>query len=547
VLSGLLRVALGVLLGIALTVLAGPRVRELSARIQSKLARELGELRGAEADGSGWQPATGYALEVHARELDYPVRIVFRPGARPDAAGPLYYVAELPGRIRWIDAAGASHVLTEGLLNFEWPELTELGLMGLAIAPDASGLYLTLTYWDAAAGVYRNRIDRLELGPDGTTAGERRTLLDLAGEATVASYCIQFVSVGPDGKLYVGVGKGGDPTSSQDEDLFAGKILRLLPDGSAAPDNPFFDPAAPTAARSYVYALGFRNPFDLTWDPVSGSAFVSDVGPGIDRVLRLERGRNYCFGDASGEDAMRCNALYTWGPGGGYAPTGITTWSDSLVVGLFGAVHMPGPNRGKHVERFALDDVGALESGSTPVVSYTGAYFSSVTDIDVLDGNLYFLDLYGTGNLSHRGKGVVYRLKPSAAAALPNGVPGARSGAELFAGLGCAACHTRAQSDAPLEGPALDPGFGARLVERLDGAAYAQLLDELAARPGQYFAERRELYAQLRASSGRARARLWFSEHLRDPRFDNPEGKMPAFAALDEAELETLTDFVLGP
>src|SRR5262245_10728940 len=109
-LSGLLRVALGVLLGIALVIVAGPKATELYARIQSKLERELGELRGAEADGGGWKPAPGYALEVHARELDYPVRIVFRPGARPDTAGPLYYVAELPGRIRWVDAAGASHL-----------------------------------------------------------------------------------------------------------------------------------------------------------------------------------------------------------------------------------------------------------------------------------------------------------------------------------------------------------------------------------------------------------------------------------------------------
>ncbi len=51
---------------------------------------------------------------------------------------------------------------------------------------------------------------------------------------------------------------------SQLVDSLSGKLLRFNPaNGDGLPDNPFFDPQAPRAPRSRVWALGLRNPFRM--------------------------------------------------------------------------------------------------------------------------------------------------------------------------------------------------------------------------------------------------------------------------------------------
>ncbi len=68
-----------------------------------------------------------------------------------------------------------------------------------------------------------------------------------------------------------------------------GKILRIDPvTGNGVPSNPFYSAAAPRAASSRVWAMGFRNPFRFSIKPNTGSAnpatgdigeiFVGDVG-----------------------------------------------------------------------------------------------------------------------------------------------------------------------------------------------------------------------------------------------------------------------------
>jgi glucose/arabinose dehydrogenase len=61
----------------------------------------------------------------------------------------------------------------------------------------------------------------------------------------------------------------------------AGKLLRLDPlTGDGLPSNPFYDPADPRAARSRVFALGFRNPFRFTVRPGTGSHLKANADPG---------------------------------------------------------------------------------------------------------------------------------------------------------------------------------------------------------------------------------------------------------------------------
>lgn len=64
-------------------------------------------------------------------------------------------------------------------------------------------------------------------------------------------------------------------------DNLNGKIIRIDPQtGAGLPSNPFYDPAAPKAARSRIWALGLRNPFKFLHKPDTGSHFPGDGDPG---------------------------------------------------------------------------------------------------------------------------------------------------------------------------------------------------------------------------------------------------------------------------
>ena len=117
------------------------------------------------------------------------------------------------------------------------------------------------------------------------------------------------MSFGPDGLLYIALGDGGlrdDPYRlAQNPWVLHGKILRIDVDGrsGALPyaipaDNPF---AKEQTVRGEIYALGFRNPWGLTFDAKSGQLWCADVGQDLwEEINRVERGSNYGWSDRDG-------------------------------------------------------------------------------------------------------------------------------------------------------------------------------------------------------------------------------------------------------
>lgn len=111
--------------------------------------------------------------------------------------------------------------------------------------------------------------------------------------------CIQF---GPDGYLYLGMGDSApnsDPQGyGQDLRLLLGKMLRLDVDrrdpglnyGIPA-DNPF---VGQPGARPEIWALGLREPWRFSFDPVTGDLWVADLGQERgDEVGIVRRGENH--------------------------------------------------------------------------------------------------------------------------------------------------------------------------------------------------------------------------------------------------------------
>ncbi|MCZ6793661.1 MAG: PQQ-dependent sugar dehydrogenase [Planctomycetota bacterium] len=141
---------------------------------------------------------------------------------------------------------------------------------------------------------------------DGLTDGGEpsRRLLEVAQPASNHNGgCLAF---GPDRLLYVAFGDGGPqrdpPGYSQNPRILHGSILRIdvdrrdpgLPYG-IPPDNPFLaqherDPAV----RPETWAIGFREPWRFSFDPVTKELYVGDVGQDtFEEVCLVRRGENH--------------------------------------------------------------------------------------------------------------------------------------------------------------------------------------------------------------------------------------------------------------
>ncbi len=109
---------------------------------------------------------------------------------------------------------------------------------------------------------------------------------------------------GPDGLLYVGVGDGGPQEdqegNAQNRHVLLGSILRIDIDGRspglpyAIPEtNPLFRESDPDV-RKEIWAEGFRQPWRLSFDPVTHDLWVGDVGQrNYEEVTIVRAGENH--------------------------------------------------------------------------------------------------------------------------------------------------------------------------------------------------------------------------------------------------------------
>jgi hypothetical protein len=135
------------------------------------------------------------------------------------------------------------------------------------------------------------------------------------------------------------VGENANPANSQNVAAKNGKLHRINPDGSAPSDNPHF---SQPGALPTLYAMGLRNSFDFTFDPVvRGRIFASENGPGCDDEMnRIEPGANYGWRpDYPCDDNIGPAAQYNTIPPMWYvlsrdccvAPTGITVYTGDRI------------------------------------------------------------------------------------------------------------------------------------------------------------------------------------------------------------------------
>ncbi|MBL9094485.1 MAG: PQQ-dependent sugar dehydrogenase [Planctomycetaceae bacterium] len=193
----------------------------------------------------------------------------------------------------------------------------EEGLLGLAFHPKyADNGQFFVYYSNKTPDVPRQSIvSRFRVSADDPNKADRASeevLLRIP--QPYANHNGGSIKFGPDGKLYIGLGDGGlrdDPhQNAQNKSALLGKILRIDVDSRDAElayavpkDNPFVGEvdALGNTARGEVWALGFRNPWRLSFDRKTGELWTADVGQDrFEEVNLVERGGNYGWNHREG-------------------------------------------------------------------------------------------------------------------------------------------------------------------------------------------------------------------------------------------------------
>lgn len=243
--------------------------------------------------------------------FDEPWAMAFLPGGREAL------VTEKAGRLKLWSASGRPTIDVGGV-----PEVSYGGQGGLGdvvLHPDfAHNGFVYLSWVEAGpngtrgAAVGRARLERAtntiatridgseETPPDAARLVDLQIIWRQSPKVEGGGHFGHRLAFSPDGRyLYISSGERQAFTPAQDMAANLGKILRLKPDGSVPPDNPF---AAQGGVAAQIWTLGHRNPLGLAFAP-DGRLWEVEMGPrGGDEFNLIERGRNYGYPIVSNGD-----------------------------------------------------------------------------------------------------------------------------------------------------------------------------------------------------------------------------------------------------
>ncbi len=115
------------------------------------------------------------------------------------------------------------------------------------------------------------------------------------------------IKFGSDGFLYVAFGDGGNGgVLSQDRTNLAGKMIRIDVDNPSGENNysiPVSNPyhSNTQGFREEIYAYGFRNPYRISFDKLTGKLWCGDVGEfKYEEIDLVDNGKNYGWNKMEG-------------------------------------------------------------------------------------------------------------------------------------------------------------------------------------------------------------------------------------------------------
>jgi glucose/arabinose dehydrogenase len=224
---------------------------------------------GCGSGGSGAPGNATFQAVTAATGLSSPVALAFAPDGR-------LFVCEKEGVLKVLQEGQAA--TTAITLNVSTN--SEQGLLGIALDPNFDTNHFVYLYYTTSGASQnpppsaQNRISRFMISGNVINPASETVLLQgiNAVNGNHNGGCLRF---GQDGKLYAGVGDGGESDTAQDLASLNGKILRINPDGSVPNDNPFVGQGG---RRGEIYAYGLRNPFRFTIRTSDQALVIGDVG-----------------------------------------------------------------------------------------------------------------------------------------------------------------------------------------------------------------------------------------------------------------------------
>ncbi|KCZ92658.1 PQQ-dependent sugar dehydrogenase [Hyphomonas johnsonii] len=336
-------------------------------------------------------------------------------------------VLEKGGRVRLLDpATGAIDPVDFLDVSADTTAAGEGGLLGLAFSPDFATdrtFYINMTNNSGDTEIRRYTM----FSGSNVQADPATSDVVLTFDQPQSNHNGGWIGFAADGLLFVPTGDGGgggDPSqNAQNPNSLLGKILRIDVTGDAFPADPERDYAIPpgnafdaASGREEIFALGVRNPFRCSFDPVTGDLLIGDVGQGaieeVDRLRMTDAGTNFGWDiqegtqDFEGPDQPGLTdpvAEYAHGSGpaagesiiGGYVHRGnVETIKDSYVFADFvsgnvWAIPVDNLVVGQTVSAgtfLRLNDALRPDAGTLSSISSFG---------EDNDGNLYIVTLVG--------------------------------------------------------------------------------------------------------------------------------------------------------
>src|SRR5262245_277605 len=276
--------------------------------------------------------------------LEHPWGLTFRPDGR-------MLVTERPGRLRIFGSDGSLSAPLAGV-----PAVAadgQGGLLDVALAPDfAQSRTIYLSYAEPGdGGRAGTSVARARLGDNGLESVQVvfRQEPKVSGGAHFGSRLV----FARDGNLFITTGDRQNRPFVQDLTKLQGKVVRIRPDGTIPPDNPFVNREG---VRPEIWSYGHRNIQGAALHPETGQLWTVEHGArGGDELNAPKAGKNYgwpviTYGrDYSGEpigvgqrkEGME-QPVHYWDPS--IAPSGLMfytgdrfpNWKGNLFVGALG-------------------------------------------------------------------------------------------------------------------------------------------------------------------------------------------------------------------
>ena len=261
--------------------------RLLSVLVLVVLAAGSPSPAGAAQTNAPDAPKTKVAVATITDKLSHPWGRQVLPGGR-------FLVTERDGAMRVVSPQGAVTAPVDGLPNVV--NKGQGGLLDVLLAPDYATTGTIFFSYAEPRGNFRNgtTVVRAKLVLEGQSGRIEDGQIIFRQEPAATGF-LHFgsrLTFDNTGALLITTGERSTLSQmSQDLGTHLGKVIRIMPDGSAPPDNPF---VKDDDKRPEVWSYGHRNMQGAAYDSETGTLWVTEHGPrGGDELNRVEKGKNY--------------------------------------------------------------------------------------------------------------------------------------------------------------------------------------------------------------------------------------------------------------